>query len=351
MAVFEYFLSWKSQLAKMGLSNNPLVGSWLNFGQFVDFNPQLSPKRKALNRLILLIVLFNLMKLMVISLAAWLGFPDLKLWLLDLYLFDENDQKFFDIAHSVMYFGLYIGYSYWVALDGNVVALNSFRFLLIPEDPKDRQRYAERYQLDSKSINKFFSLYRLASKLLRLMIVIYSTFELAVISRCLYHSFYALNLAYFLSLALFLWAFTFVAYVILIFFIISRLVLMLLSAQFFIHRAKGINALIYNRFIKTELPFASGPKKIRKKAGLLRILRLLSDFCRQFQQINSVLDSSVSVFLLGMFGFMFLLPFFLLFVKNDLAIQLFFGVMPIVLYILCFSFSIFNDRLKGQVSL
>ena len=350
MTVFKC-LNWcKSQLVKMGLSNNPLVGSWLNFGQFAVFNPQLSPKRKALNRLILLIVLFNLVKLHVIVLAAWLGFPDLKLWLLDIFLFDEEHQKFFDIAIVVMQFGLYFGYSYWVALDEN--ELKSFKFLLIPEDPKDHHRYSQRYQLDPQSTGMFFTLYRLASKFLKWMVVIYSIFDLAVSSRCLYHSFYEVNLLYFLGIALLLWAVTFVTYLLLIFFQVSRLILMLLSAQFLMYRAKGINALICNRFIKAELLFANGPKNLRKQQAILhKVFTILNNFCRQLQQINSVLDRSTSIFLLGLFLFLFILPFFLFFVKNDLFIQLFFGFMAIVLYILCFSFSLFNDRLKRQVSL
>ena len=351
MNVFQILHLWKIQLTKMCLTNNPLVSSWLNFGQFAFFNPKHSPKRNILNRLIMAIVLFNLVKLFVIALAAWLGFPDLKLWLIELYIFAEEHQKRVDIAILVMQLGFYVGFSYWVTLDGNARALNSFRFLLISEDPKNHHRYAQRYQLDPQTTNKFFSLYRLACKFLKLLTVGCSIFDLAGTSRCLYHSFYEVNLLYLLTAGLLLWAVTFVGYLLLIFYAVSRLILVLLSAQFLIYRAKRINALIYNRFIKEELFPACGPKKLRKqKATLHQVLHYLSDFCQQFQQINSVLDSSISVYLAGLFTFLFTSPFFLIFVKNDLSIQIFFILLVIVLYMLCFSFSICNDRLRIQVS-
>ena len=75
----------KSQLVEIGkvmvLTGDPLLSSWLNFGQFAVFNPQPTSKREALNRLIRLIVFFNTVKFIVILLAAWFDWPDLKLYL------------------------------------------------------------------------------------------------------------------------------------------------------------------------------------------------------------------------------------------------------------------------------
>ena len=158
----------------MALIGNPLLESWLNFGQFEPFNPQLSArfssKRKALNCLIKFIVFFSVFKYAIILLAAWLGFPDLKLILIELYLFEEERQKYIGIGILIMHFGVYLGYSYWVNLDEKVSALNSFRFLLIPDNPKDRSRYQQRYQLDQRSTDKFFAFNHFTCLCLRLLI-------------------------------------------------------------------------------------------------------------------------------------------------------------------------------------
>ena len=174
----------------------------------------------------------------------------------------------------------------------------------------------------------------------------YSIFFLAVILRCLYHSLYAIGLIYTLSIGLLLGVVTLIAYLLVTVYWISRFVLLLLSAEFHIYRLKAINARICNRFIKMKL--VGGPKKLRKQK-LLRAFHLLNDFCRQFQEINTVLDESLSMFLVGIFTFLFVLPFFLMFVENEQSVRLFFSFLATIAYMFCFSFSICNDRLKRQV--
>ena len=352
MNVFEILHFCERQFVQMGLLGNPLLRNWLNFGQFEPFNPQLSARsssrRNSLNRLIRFIVFFNVVKVAIILLAAWLGFPDLKLILVEVYLLDENQQKFIDIGILIMQFGVYLGYSYWAGLDEKASALDSFRFLLIPDNKKDRSRYQQRYHLDQQSTEMFLAVYRLASTFLRLVIMAYLNFIVAVILRCLYHSFCAVCLIYALSLGLLFSVFTLIAYLLITVYWISRFVLLLLSAEFLIHRLKAINARIYNRFIKTEP--VEGPKRLPKqRANLLRVLHLLNDFCRQFKEINSVLDRSISMFMLGAFCFLFLVPFFLVFVENEQSVRLVLSFLAMVTYMFCFSFSICNDRLKRQV--
>lgn len=348
MKVFEILHLWKRQLLEMELTENPLVGGWLNFGQFDAFKSRSTSKRKFLNRLIRLIVLFNLVKLFIIILAEWLGFPDLKLYLIEVHFFEINYQKLIDVAILIQQLGLNLGLSHWVRLDEK--ALKSFRFLLIPEDPKDRHRYAQRYQLDPQSADKFFALNRLASTFLRLMIPAYSIFALAVISRCLYHSFYTVNLVYFLTASLLLSVLTLTTYLLFTLFIVPKFVLVLLSTRFLICRLKGVNTLLCKRFTKTELTSVSKPKKLRRQTGdLLKVLENLSDFCQQFQQINFVIDTSISTYLVGLFIFLYLLPYFLFFTENELSIRLLFGFLSIITYMLCISFSICNDLLRRQV--
>ena len=78
-------------------SKNYLLKGYLSFGNFEVFNCHIFSKRKV-NRLIKLLAFFKAFKLVVIVLAACLGYPQLKLYLIDLYLFDENKQKFVDVA-------------------------------------------------------------------------------------------------------------------------------------------------------------------------------------------------------------------------------------------------------------
>ena len=335
----------------MALMGNPLVGSWLNFGQFEPFNPQLSAwfssKRKSLNCLIRFIVFFSAFKYAIILLATWLGYPDLKLILIELYLLDENLQKFFDIGILGTQLGVYLGYSYGIGLDEKASTLDSFKFLLVPDNPKDLSRYKQRYQLDRRSTDKFLSVYRFACLCIRLLIVAYSSFFLAVVLRCLYHSFYTVCLTYFLSIGLPLSVPTLIAYLLLTVYSVSRFVLLPLSAEFLIHRLRAINALICKRFTKTEPVSVS---KLRKqRAKLLRALHHLNDFCQQFQSINTVLDKSLSMLMAGVYSILFVLPFFVVFIENDLSIRLGFAILASVNYMFCFSFSICNDRLRRQV--
>ena len=336
-------------MKKMGLIGNVLVDGWLNFGQFDLFNPLISPKRKLINRLIKLVLFFNVVKLIIILLAAWLGFPELKLYLIEIFLFDEEHQKLFDIAIFVILLGISRGYCYWVSLNEKTTTLKSFRFLLIPDSTKDRSRYGRNCQLDQQSTDKFLLIYRLACSFQRVLLSAYSIFAVLVIARCLYHSFFTVSLVYFLSGCLLLSATTLSSYLIMANIVASRFILAILSTVFLICRIMVINNQICNRFSRTELIPANGSKLRKQKANLLKILNLLDEFCQQFKEINLVLDSSISLYLVGLLIFLFVLPFFLLFIQNEPSIRLFLGFLAIVTYMFCFLFSICNDRLRRQV--
>ena len=350
MNVSEILLWCKHELAKMSLTGNPFVKNWLNFGQFELFNSQPSSKRKLVNRLILFLAFFSTAKFFMIILAAFFGFPDLKLWLIELYLFNEEYQKYLDVSILIIQLGFSLRYFNWIHLDEKAATLESFRFLLIPDDPKDRYQYGRRYQLDQRSTDKLYAVYRFACLFLRLVIVVYSIFALATITRCLYHSFYTVCSVYFFTFSLLLWVATVITWLLVIVFTISRFILVPLSTQFLIYRMQAIDSLICKRFTRTELLSIDSFKKLGKQqTGFLRVLRLLNDFCQQFQQINSVLDDSVSMFLLGVYICIFLLPFFLFFIENDLFIRVFLCFVVLAAYMLCFSFSICNDRLRREV--
>ena len=334
----------------MDATDHPLVGSWLNFGQFSVFNPRLSSRGKVLNRLIRLIVFFNAVKVALIALAAWFGYLDLRLWLIEMFLFDEQYQKFIDVAILMLQMGIHLGYDYWVGLSEKSAALKSFRFLVVPDDPRARSRYGRLYDLDQQSTNKFLAIYRLACTMQRLIVAVYSIFVAAVITRCLYHSFYAVSFAYFLSAGLLLWVVTIVAYLFLVVFAISVFVLVLLSTEFFIYRLRSTNTWLSKSFATAD-SIRQSSKRLKKqqRAALIKVLCFLGEFCQHFEEINCFLDCSISTFLVGLYCNLFVIPFFLLFVENELSIRLFFSLTCTVSYTFCFSFTICNDRLQRQV--
>src|SRR5699024_2871775 len=111
------------------------------------------------------------------------------------------------------------------------------------------------------------------------------------------------------------------------------------------------NSHLCNRFIEGGIISVGRPMKLRKqRASLRRVLHHLNDFCQQFQTINQVLDKSISTILVGIYVFLFITPYFLTFVENKPSVRLSFGMLCIITYAFCFSFSICNDRLRRQVS-
>lgn len=331
----------------MWLKGNPFLKNYLSFGQFHFFNTGTWSKteRIILNRLIKLVILINALKLIVIVLAAWFGFLDIKFYLIE--MFDENHQKWIDVGVSIVQVGLLSGFSYWTSLDKKIGLLESFSFLLITETNDLRQHY----HLDKQSADKFIKRYHLSCLLLKSILTLYSIFFLGVITRCYYHCLHIASLTYFLSIGLLFWMITLTGYLFLELFIMSNFILVLLSTEFLVLRIKAINTVVCDNFSKTDLAdFSRAVKLRRQKANTLKVLRILNDFCQQFREINSVLDPVFSVVLIGVYFNMFILPYFLLFVNIELGIRLFSCLLAVVVYLLCFSFSLCNDRLRGQVS-
>lgn len=334
----------------MALNGNPLVNGYMNFGQFDLFKSSgfLTRKRLVINRLINLLIFFNASKFLVILLAEWFEHFDLKPFLIDLFLFDYNQQKLIDVSISIIHIGCCAGFSYWSSLAEKVSSLESFRFLLLHHS---KDRYRQRYHLDRKSTDKFLAAYRFGCLFLWPLMAAYYILVLAAILRCLCESFSSASLIYFLSVGLPLSVITLFDYLLLVLFVIPKFILLLLSTEFLVLRVKAINSLICSRFIGTKPPSISRPMKWRKqKATTLKILRLLNDFCRQFKEVNSVLDSCISPILLGAYILLFFIPYSLIFVEIVLGMRLILSVLIVAIYLFCFFTSICNDRLRKQVS-
>ena len=330
---------------------NPLLRGYLSFGQFAFFKSQCfsTRKRETLNYLIKVISFFNSFKISLVFGAALFGFFDLKLYLIELFLFDENYQKLIDFGIAVAHLGFFSGFSYWINLEKKPNSLESFRFLLI-SDAKNPYRFGKRYQLDKRSTERYLVVHRVASLFLTLLTSAYFGFFVLAIFRCLYHAFYHVSLVYFLSVSLFLTVLTLVGYQLMVLYIISKFILVLLSAEFLIIRVKSINALLLRRFKEAELISVGMLNKRRQSADIFKVLHILGDFCRQFKEVNAVLDSSISLIMLGAYAILFVIPYFLVFVEIPPIIRLLFTVLILFDYLFCFTFSFCNDRLRRQVS-
>ena len=100
-----------SKLVKIVLISDPFLESYLIFGQFKFFNLRSRRNRIVLNHLIKMISFFHAFKLILIVLAAYVGYPELKLYLIEIYMFDETYQKSLDVAMSILILGVYFGFS------------------------------------------------------------------------------------------------------------------------------------------------------------------------------------------------------------------------------------------------
>lgn len=342
-------------LLKMKMNNRILARNFLNFGNFSVLNSQLTAKKRSLlNRLIKLVLFLNAAKLIVISLGFWLaGLPSLRMYLIEFLLFEETYQRAFDVCICILHVGVYRCFCYWSSLNSNPRALESFRFLFISDLQKSvkdlQQVYWRRYRLNRELTEKFLAAYRLFCFLSLPAIVAYGMFVFFIISRCLYHSFFTVCLTYFLSLGLFFFTLTLSSYLLLDFFAVPRFILVFLSTEFLILRASAIDQLI-NRLIKPQNASERRSKSEKQKKRVFEALHLMNDFFRQFKQMNTVLDLSFARILLGFYSVLFFIPYFLFFAENQLAMKILLSVTVITIFSLCFSISIYNDRLKRQAS-
>ena len=321
------------------------------FGNFTVLQPQRSTKeRSLLNRLIKLLLFLNAAKLIAISLGYWLfGLANLRMYLIEFLFFEENYQRLFDWGICILHVGFYQCFSYWTTLDSNIEALESFRFVYtskLQEPVKDLRRfYWKRYRLTNEMTDRFLAIYRFFCFISQPTIVAYAIAVFLILSRCVYHSFLSVDLAYFSSLGLLFFAATFGSYLLLDLFAVPRIILVYLSAEFLIFRVKAINRLL--RRCKKQSP---GISRFEEQMCLFKVLNHTNDFFRQFKQIISVLDLSFSKMLLGFFTIIFVAPYFLIFAENYVGMKLLLSVTVITIFTLLVLISIYNDRLRRQVS-
>ena len=324
--------------------DSPLMKSYFSFGHFGDQRRS----RTLMNWMIKLVVLVNATKLAVIALNVKV--PNLKFYLIEMYLFSEENQKLVDVGMTIIQFGLYGSFSYWSALDKNVQVLRCFDFLFISDLRAVCRYYRKRYGLDRNSIECFLAKYRLFARLLRPTLVIYGVFLLGVVLRCLVSSYYIVDSTYFLRFTPFLFSLTATTYLILDFYSITKFFLVFLSSEFLLLRIEEIDRMITNRF-KRRGHFAVLDRFKKNELKAFQVLFALDDFARQFRTINVVLDAGLSRLLLGVFIAELGLPYFLVFVENPLSVRLLIGLVATLTALLCYSPSFYNDKLKRRVGL
>lgn len=254
-----------------------------------------------------------------------------------------TNQRFLDIGISTVFVFLVFSVSYWTSLTEKSSTLEAFEFLLIP-DTKDRYQHGRRYHLGKKSTDSFLRIYRIASPFLWLSLLGFFIVVYGMILRCLYHSFYTVTLIYFFSICLPLLLTTLVAYGVMIIFVTTWFVLVVVITAFLILQVKELDKMISCKFTGESI---RKPMEMREQKAL-KVLIPLNDFCRQFRQINQVLDSSISGALLGSFSGLYFLPYFMIF-ADTLTIRMILFLLSLTVFCFCASFSICNDRLRNQV--
>lgn len=286
---------------------NYLLKSYLSFAHFDDFNNQSSMnrrKRLSINLTIQLILIVNTIKIAAVVANQWI--PNLKFYLLDLFLFDERHQKVLDIGLIIVQLGLYLSVSYWTRLNTKVRVLQCFDFLFVSNRDDVFKFYKRRYNLGRRSTNKFLSIYRLFYALLIPTLIVYGLFVVGLITRCLYFSYKTVSCTYFLAVVLLLYAITVTTYMVADVFVITKLFTVFLSTEFMLIRAKSIDKLVFYKFIlkrKANQPVSiQNPVRLHKQEpGTFKVLRALYDFAEQFASMNSVLDASLSRIILGIY--------------------------------------------------
>lgn len=325
---------------------NYLIRSYLSFGHFDSPNDEQMSKRTRsfVDCLIKLTVLLNASKLCIM---LWRS--DLKLFLVELFLFDQHYQKLLDVGVAFIQIGYLCSFVYWSSLNKQPELRRCFDFLFISDLKELSKTYGKRYNLERKATETFLSKYRLFCSFLGPGIAGYAAFVFIGVLRCLYNSYPVVSPAYFYCVCLPLSAVTTITYLLMDWFIITKYILVFLSAEFSMLRVKAIEQMIRKRFAR-RLPSANGSMKFGKeRPATFKILYALNDFARQFKQMNQILDSSLSKIILGDFIAFYALPYFIVFAENPLVIRLSICAMIFASYLLFCAISFYNDRLRKQV--
>lgn len=177
------------------LGYNYLLRSFLSFAHFDGLNGQPTMnkrKRLIINLTIQFVLIVNALKIGLIVSNQRL--PNLKFYLLDLFVFEQRYQKVLDIGLAIVQTGLCLCVSNWFALNQKTEVLQCFDFLFVSNRKDALKFYTQRYNLNRRSAEKFLSIYRIFYSLLIPTLIVYGLFVIGLSSRCLYFSYKTVSL-------------------------------------------------------------------------------------------------------------------------------------------------------------
>ena len=302
------------------------------------------------SRIIRLVIFICAIKMAIIASNVWV--LNIKLYLIETHILSESDQKIMDIGVAMIQTGFYFSFSYLIRLNQNIDLLRSFNFLFVLNSKDLYRYYSQNYQLDKRSVEKFVARFNLFYPFLGPILISYNGFFAFGILRCLYNSYFYVSSTYFFGVSLLLASITMLTYILMSFFFATGFMMVFLSTELAILRLKAINKKISKRFVqKAHLTSTANPIKVRKqRAGVHKIFKSLDDFFRQFNEMNSILDSLLSRVLIGLYVGFYGFPYFIIFADISIGIRLFLCFLTSLTSLLAFSISFYNDRLQKEVS-
>lgn len=254
-----------------------------------------SKRRIVISNLLKFVMMVNSIKLAIISLDFWAC--DLKFFLIDCYLYANDQQRSLDFGLTVLQFGSLYSLFYFSNSSKKIKKFRSLDFLFYSDLNADTfDFFRKTYGLDQKSTKLFIRRSLNLCLFQQPLIFIYVTFTTLFVFRCFYLSFYKVKFFYFISLGAFFSLLTSVAYIGFATFPISLVSLCCLSIYFLIVRLKMINKSI------NEFNGIIHPKYFQKrKKNLKQVIQNLNSFAQHFIQIDNIYDSTLSKILSGKF--------------------------------------------------
>ena len=328
--------------------NDHFLKFWMNLGYYDTRTLQIERRRLIVNRFILINLLICSIKMFIYTIFINLFSIDLRPYLIEMFIFNANDQKHADIGLSIIHFGFFLSFFFWTKLNRNAKMLMNLNFLFLFNLKETCKYFNQHYQLDKKSTQLFLSRSYFYRSFIKPLTIFYFIACIFFIFRCLYQAYCTVSLVYFLFACLFLAAITLLNYLFILAILCTNTVLVYLSVEFLIIRLKMINKTIISKFKRIVKRLKSNkPIKLNKKnLSTFKTLSTLNNFASQFKEIDYILDSIISRILIGFYIGLAVLPYFLIFSETAYYIKLLIGSLAFLSNLLCFSISIYNDNLK-----
>ena len=245
-----------------------------------------------------------------------------------------------------MHIGTGYAYYYWAfVLIKYLKLLQNLNYLFI----SNLDELVAYYDLDRESTKKFIKKAELYRFRMKFMIVSFELFFELVIIRCCYFAFLNLENYYVYTIGLFFMVVSLFLFHIITFVSLRTFVIIFVSIEFLILRMAQIEKIIMKEFKNRKLSTSS--RKAKRDQSILKIIKYLGEFANQFDRIDKINDSLISITTLGSLLASFCFLYFLIF-TNDMLIV--FKMLILILFItnlivICSSISYYADHFKRKV--